>query len=832
VNWNGEWSSPFTIHYSQFTISLEKCHMSTLMQDLKYGLRMLIRTPGFTAVAVIALALGIGANTAIFSVVDAVLLKRLPFRDAARLMVLSEAKHDRPHISVAFPNFFDWRRQNHVFEEMSAFQPRDFNLAGVSEPENLGGAAVSSGLFATLGVKPLLGRDFRPDEDNKGTQPVVILSYSLWQRRFGGDPRTVGTTLTLDAKPFTIVGVLPPQVNLYEECHLYTPLGVWMAEEGMTERGEHDDTTVIARLKPRVTQAQAQAEMDTITRRLEQQYPETNTGYGVAMNPIRDQYVGDSGPPILVLFCAVGFVLLIACVNVANLLLARGAAREREIAIRSALGASRLRVVRQLLTEGAVLALASGTLGILLGAWGLKGLLTLIPQDLNQGMPITINPWVLGFTAVLSLLTVAAFGLVPALQVSKPDLNETLKESGRSATGGIERRRLRSALVVSEIALALVLLASAGLMIKSFSHLLAVDPGFNPENVLTLQVNLRDPKYDKPDQVVAFGQQSLEQIRALPGVRFAAIGNFLPLTDSHSRSDITIEGQPVPAISQFPHPDFHRITPDYFRALEIPVMRGRSFTDSDTAQAPGVAIISESLARRFWPGGDAVGKRILRGHPDTDKHWITIVGVVSDTKQYGLSAATNWEVYLAFLQSPPGDFRFVVRAGRDPANLTAAIKSAIHGIDKNVPVHDEITLERIVSDSLGTRRLTMLLLGLFAGLAMALAAVGIYGVIAYSVSQRTHETGVRMALGAGRNDVLRMVVGHGFALAVAGVGIGLAGAMVLTRFLSKLLFGVRPTDPVIFIGVSLILGAVSLMASYIPARRAAKVDPMVALRYE
>jgi len=806
--------------------------MSTLLQDAKYGLRMLLRNSGFTAVAVLALALGIGANTAIFSVVDAVLLKRLPFRDPGRLMVLSEAKTDRPHISVAYPNFFDWRQQNHVFTQMSSFQPRDFNLAGITEPENLGGGAVSSNLFQTLGVKPLLGRDFRPDEDNKGTQPVVILSYSLWQRRFGGDPNAVGKTLTLDAKTFTIVGVLPPQVNLYEECQLYTPLGVWMAEDGMTERGNHDDTTVVARLKSGLTQAQAQAEMDTIAQRLEQQYPETNTGYGVAMNPIRDQYVGDSGPPILVLFSAVGFVLLIACVNVANLLLARGAARQREIAIRSALGASRLRVVRQLLTEGAVLALASGALGTLVGAWGLKGLLTLIPQDLNQGTPITINPWVLGFTAALSLLTVGIFGLVPALEVSKPDLNETLKESGRSATSGLERRRLRSALAVSEIALALVLLASAGLLIKSFSRLLAVDPGFNPENVLTLQVNLRDPKYSKPDQVVAFGQQSLEQIRALPGVRFAAIGNDLPLTDSHSRSDITIEGQPTPAISQYPHPDFHDVSPDYFRAMGIAVMRGRSFTDSDTAQVPHVALISESLARRFWPNGDAVGKRILQGHANPQKQWITIVGVVSDTKQYGLSAQTKWEVYLPFLQSPPGDFRFVVRAASNPENLTATIKNAIHGIDRNVPVHDEITLERIVSDSLGTRRLTMLLLGVFAALAVTLAAVGIYGVIAYSVSQRIHEIGVRMALGAGRGDVLRMVVGKGFALALAGVGAGLAGALVLTRFLSSLLFGVSASDPVIFVGVSLILGAVSLAASYIPARRAAKVDPMVALRYE
>ncbi|MGO9271409.1 MAG: ABC transporter permease [Terriglobia bacterium] len=816
--------------------------MSTLIQDLKYGFRMLVKNPAFTAVAVIALALGIGGNTAIFSVVNAVLLRPLPFHDPNRLMLLSEANPRQPHVSVAYPNYFDWKQQNHVFERMASFQPRDFNLAGVNEPENIGGSAVSSNFLRTLGVKPLLGRDFRPDEDKKGAEPVVILGFSLWQRRFGGEPNVVGRTVTLDAKSFTIVGVMPPQLTMYEDSQLYTPIGVWM-DEDMMDRGAHNDTTVVARLKAGVTPAEAQAEMDTIARRLEQQYPDTNTGYRVAMSPVRDAFVGDSGPSILVLFAAVGFVLLIACVNVANLLLARGAAREREIAIRSALGASRLRVVRQLLTEGAVLAVISGLLGLLIGAWGLKGLLTLIPQDVGMGMPVAINSWVLGFTCLLSLATVAIFGLVPALQVSRPDLNETLKEGGRTASGGVESRQVRSVLVVSEIALALVLLISAGLMIKSFSHLLAVAPGFNPENVLTMEVNLRGAKYDKPDQVAVFCQQALDRIRTLPGVKFAALATELPLTGSHSRDDITVEGQPVPAVGHFPHPDFHDVSPDYFRAMGIPLMRGRYFTESDTPQTADVVLISESLARRFWPNGDAVGKRILQGHHPSPKNpWLTVVGVVGDTKQYGLSAETKWEVYYTYLQNPPGfeaglpdaaaDFRLVVRAASHPENLTAAIKSEVHGIDKDVPVHDEITMQRIVSDSVGTRRMTMLLLGLFAGLAMVLAAVGIYGVISYSVSQRTHEIGVRMALGAGRSDVLWLVVGKGFALAVVGVAVGLAGALALTRFLSSLLFGVRPTDPVIFLGVSLILAAVSLVASYIPARRAARVDPTVALRYE
>ena len=806
--------------------------MATLLQDLKYGVRMLVKNPAFTAVAVIALALGIGANTAIFSVVHAVLLKPLPFRDPGRLLQLSESNLRQPHVSVAYPNYFDWKQQNHVFEGMASFQQKDVNLAGVTEPENVSGSTVSSNFLQTLGLKPFLGRDFRPDEDKRGAAPVVILGYSLWQRRFGGEPGVVGRTVTFDSRPFTVIGVMPPELRMYEESQFYTPIGVWM-DADMMDRGSHDDTTVVARLKAHVTIAQAQAEMNTIARRLEQQYPDTNTGYRVVMAPIRDAFVGDSRPPILVLFAAVGFVLLIACVNVANLLLARGAAREREIAIRSALGASRVRVIRQLLTEGVVLAIASGVTGALVGAWGLKGLLTLVPQDVSMGVPVAINSWVLAFTCVLSLATVAIFGLVPALEVSKPDLNETLKEGGRAASGGVERRQVRSLLAVSEIALALVLLISAGLMIKSFRRLLAVDPGFDPQNVLATWVNLRGAQYDKPDAVAAFCRQSLDRIRTLPGVKFAAIGNRLPLTDDHSRSDILIEGQPVPAIGHFPHPDFHDVSPDYFRAMGIPLMRGRYFTESDTAQAPPVVLISESLARRFWPGGDAVGKRILQGRtPGPDRPWRTIVGIVGDTKQYGLSAETKWEVYYPYLQNPPSDFAFVVRAASHPEGLTAAIKNEVHGIDKDVPVHDEMTMERIVSDSMGTRRMTMLLLGLFAALALVLAAVSIYGVIAYSVGQRTHEIGVRMALGAERRDVLWLVVGKGFILATIGVVVGLASAAVLTRFLSSLLFGVRPTDPVIFTGVSLILAAVSLVASYIPARRAARVDPIVALRYE
>jgi putative ABC transport system permease protein len=805
--------------------------MTTLLQDLRYGFRMLLKSPGFTAVAVLTLALGIGANTAIFSVVNAVMLKPLPFHDPDRLMVLSEANPRQPHVSVAYPNYFDWRQQNHVFEEMATFQQMDFNLAGVNEPENIGGSAVSPNLFRTLGVKPILGRDFLPEEELKGTAPVAILSHGLWQRRFGAEPNAVGKTLTLDGKVFTIVGVLPSSFVIYEGADLFTPIGVWR-DDRMMERGGHDDTSVVARLKPGVTPAQAQAEMDTIARRLEQQYPATNTGYRVAMSPIRDAFVGDSGPPILVLFAAVGFVLLIACANVANLLLARGSGRGKEIAIRSALGASRLRVVRQLLTEAVVLGLLSGALGLVLGSWGLTALPALVPGDVSQGAPIAIDRWVLAFSAFLSLVTVAVFGLAPALQASRADLNETLKESGRSASASRKHHRLRNLLVVSEIAFALVLLIAAGLLIKSFGRLLAVNPGFNPENVLTMSITLRGPKYEKSERVTAFARNSLERIRTLPGVSFAALGTDLPLTDSHSRRDITIDGQPLPSIGDFPHPDFHVVSPDYTRAMGLPLLRGRDFTEADNQQAPGAVLISESLARRFWPNGDAVGKRILNGHPAANSPWQTIVGVVGDTKQYGLSAATRWEVYQSYLQHPVPNFRIVVRSASKPEALTAGIKSELHALDQDVPLSEVTTMQQMVTGSIGTQRITMLLLGLFAALAMMLAAVGIFGVISYSVSQRTQEIGIRMALGAERRDVLRLVVGKGIGLTLIGVGAGLVGALALTRFLSSLLFGVRPTDPMIFSGVSLLLAAVALFASYIPARRATKVDPMVALRYE
>ncbi|HEV2349248.1 MAG TPA: ABC transporter permease [Terriglobia bacterium] len=799
--------------------------------DFRYGVRTLAKSPGFTSLAVLTLALGIGANTSIFSVVNAVLLRPLPFRDSGRLMVLSETNERQPHVSVSYPNYFDWRQQNHVFEDMASFQPRDFNLAGVSEPENIGGAAVSSSLLRTLGIKPLLGRDFIPEEDKKGAEPVVMLSHGLWQRRFGGEASAVGKTLTLDGKPFTIIGVLPPQFMLYEEAQVYTPIGVWM-DADMMERGAHNDTSVVARLKPGVALPQAQADMDTIARQLEQQYPTTNKGYRVEMISLRDKFVGDSGPPILVLFAAVGLVLLIACVNVANLLLARGTARSREIAIRSALGASRVRVVRQLLTEGLTLALMSGAFGLLLGAWGIAGLVALIPESFIMGPPIVVDRRVLAFTAALSLFTVIISCLVPALQASKPDLNETLKESGRTSSGGIHRLQLRNLLAVSEIALALLLLIGAGLMMKSFARLLAVDPGFNPESVLTMSLSLRGPQYEKPEQITAFCQQALQRVRALPDVRYSALGTELPLTDNHSRNDITIEGQPIPEIDKFPHPDFHVVSPDYFKAMGIPLMRGRDFTEADNPQSPGVVLISQSLARRFWPMGDAVGKTILIGHPASKNPSLTIVGIVGDTKQYGLAAATPWEVYLSYLQHPTGNFRVVVRTVANPENLTAIVKSEIRAVDRDVPFSEVETMRNLVSDSVGSQRMTMLLLGLFAALAMVLAAVGIYGVISYSVGQRTHEIGIRMALGAERRDVLWFVMDRGFTLTAFGVSTGLVGALALTRFLSSLLYGVSATDSFIFGGVSMLLTVVALLASYIPARRATKVDPMVALRYE
>ena len=804
--------------------------LDIVFQDIRYGARMLRKNPGFTAVAILTLALGIGANTAIFSVVSAVLLRPLPYANPQQLIVLRETTQSVGPHSPSYPDFLDWRKQSRTFSQMAAINNREFNLSGVAQPENISGYAVSANCLSMLGVRPFLGRDFLPSEDAPGSAPVVLLSYALWQSHLGADPSPVGKNITLDGRSFTIIGVLPPNIRLLEKTDILAPIGVWAGD--MTDRGDRGDMDAVGRLVSGASISQAQAEMDTIAANLRKEYPSTNSGVGISMASLRDELVGDSRPPILVLFGAVVFVLLIACVNVANLFLVRGAARAREIAVRQACGASRQRLVRQMLTESFLLAFLGGGLGILVGALGIEGLRQLISAEMLQGAIIGMDRSVLLFSGAMVVFVAIAFGLVPAWQASQPHVQETLKDGGRSSTASAAQHRLRGLLVMAETALALVLLVGAGLMMKSMYRLLQVDPGFRPERVLTMEINLRTAQYSKPEASRNFWRQVLDKVRDLPGVDAAALGTVLPLSGDHNRADITIEALPTPDPGKFPHPDFHMVSPSYIDALSIPLLRGRNFTDADTDTAPQVALINATMARRFWPNEDAVGKRFHLGHPGSEGPWVEIIGVVGDTKLYGLANPSRLELYLPLQQSHVNNMYLVLRSAIDPASLTPAIREAVASIDKDQPVFNVNTMTQLVNDSVATRHITLVLLGLFSALALVLAAIGIYGVIAYSVQQRTHEIGIRMALGARRSDVLRLVVGHGVKLAALGIAIGVAAAFGLTRLMSSLLFGTGSTDPITFASAAAILLLVAVAACYIPARRAIAVDPMVALRYE
>jgi putative ABC transport system permease protein len=811
--------------------------MSTLIQDLRYGLRMLARSPGFTAVAVLTLALGIGANTAIFSVVNTVFLGPLPYPDADRLVVINENSKPMPEGPISYSNFLDWQAQNQVFEHMAAFQGEALTLVGVKVPESMPSLNVSADFFPTLGVNLIYGRSFLPSEDKAGAMPAVIMSYGLWQRRFGADPGLIGKSLslkgTLGTRDFTVVGILPRDYAFYAPAELYVPIGLWGADGYLMKRENHDRTLALARLKPGVGLEQARAQMETIASRLRQQYPETNTGFGVTITPLRERVVGHVRPAVLVLLGAVGFVLLIACVNVANLLLARSTGRQREVAIRVALGAGRRRMIRQLLTESVLLALAGGLAGLLLGLWSSSALAPLIPP----GFPvqrIAIGDRVLGFTLLISLLTGIAFGLAPALHASKPDLNEALKEGGRTSTESFGHHRLRGLLVVCEVALALVLLISAGLMIQSFRQLLSVDPGFNPRGVLTMGLDMSDPKYQtNPARFMAFNAQLLERVRAVPGVQYAGTVRPLPLGGGRSTMPFYRDDRPVPSGENFPAADWHAVSPGYFQAMGIRLARGRDFADSDNQNTLQVAMISEGLARRYWPDEEPIRKRLRIGTPEMGLPWFTVVGVVGDTRPYGLEASAPAELYISCLQLGSWvDMSLVVRTASNPLGVAAGVRDQVLALDKEMVLGDVQTMEQRLAGTLAGRRTNMLILGIFASLALVLAAVGIYGVMSYLVGFRTHEIGVRMALGAGRSDVLKLVAGQGLGLTLIGVGVGLAGAFGLTRFLASLLYGVRPTDLATFAAVSLGLMAVALLACCIPARRATKVDPIVALRYE
>jgi len=800
--------------------------MTTLKQDLRYGVRMLLKNPGFAIVAVIALALGIGANAAIFSVVNTVLLRSLPYDDPDRLMVLRENKlPEFPEFSVSPGNFLDWQKENTTFEKLAAINGTAYNLVGDAEPERLRGARVSAGLFEMLGAKPALGRTFLDDEDQPGHENVAILSSSLWKRRFGSDPNVVGQAITLSATSYTVIGVMPPAFKFPDaETDVWTPIA-FNAKQAQ-QHGSHY-ISVIGRLKPGVTREQAATEMDAIAARLAEQYPDSNTGWRVNVLPMQEYEVRDIKSALLVLLGAVALVLLIACANVANLLLARATSRQKEIAIRTALGASRRRIAQQLLTESVLLALAGGAVGLLLAVWGIDSLLKLAPQELPRVKDVTLDVRVLGFTLVVTLLTGVIFGLVPALQASRPNLNETLKEGGRGTTGG--HHRVRGTLVITEVALALLLLVCAGLLIRSFYRLQQVTPGFNSKNALAVTVSLPGKKYPQDDQQSGFFTQLLDRVATLPGVVAVGASQSLPIQGDFVLG-FNIQGRPPNGPGQEPNTNYYAVSPDYFKAMGIPLLRGRVFTEQDKKDSPRVAVINEELAKKFFPDEDPIGKRInVTNGPERFRE---IVGIVGDVKQYGLAQPTTMQTYEPCLQTAFSAMTLVVRADGNPAALSGAIRSEVLAIDKEQPVSRIRPLEQVVSESVAKQRFLMLLLGIFASVALVLAAVGLYGVMSYSVNQRTHEIGIRAALGAQRKDVLKLVVGQGMVLALTGAGIGLAASFALTRLMASLLFGVSATDPLTFAGIALLLTIVALLACYIPARRAMKVDPMIALRYE
>jgi putative ABC transport system permease protein len=804
--------------------------MHTLWQDLRYGARMLLKKPGFTLIAVITLALGIGANAAIFSVVNAVLLRPLPVKDPDRLMWIRETRLPQfPEFSVSAGNFLDWRKQNTRFERLVAINGLSFNMVGTGDPEQIRGWKVTDGFFAMLGAQPQLGRDFLPEEDQPGRDNMVILSHGFWQRRFGGDPKILNQTLTLSGQSYTVIGVMPATFSFGgSNLDLWTPMA--FTQEQSQNHGGHF-LSVLGRLKSDATEDQARADLVAIAGRLALQYPGPNTGWSVKLMPLLDYMVRDIKPALIVLLCAVAFVLLIACANVANLLLARAAGRQKEIAIRTALGAGRARIIRQLLTESALLALLGGAAGLFLAKWGMDLLLKLAPQGLPRMSDVSLDSRALAFTAAVTLLTGVIFGIVPALQSSRPNLNETMNETGRGLTEGRRRQLVRSGLVVFEVASALVLLVGAGLFIKSFWRLQRIDPGFNPDNTLTLAVSLPRAKYTEDTQRAAFFGQLLEKISALPGVQAAGATNSLPMGGDMVLAFV-VQGRPPLPPGAGQSTNFYGVNADYFKAMGIRLLKGRLLSERDTRDTPHVAVINETMAKKIFPDENPIGKRITFDGGENNPDWYEIVGVVGDVKQYGLDQATPMQTYEPYTQQTFSSMTLVARASGDPTNLTAAIRNAVLQLDKEQPIANVRTLDQILSISIAQQRFSTLLLGVFAAVAMALAAVGIYGVLSYAVTQRTQEIGIRVALGAARRDVLRLVVGQGMRLALIGMAAGLAVAFALTRLMSTLLFGVSPTDPMIFGSIALLIVTVALLACLIPARRATKVDPMVALRSE
>jgi predicted permease len=820
--------------------------METLRQDLSYGFRALFKTPGFTIVAVLSLAIGIGANSSIFSVIDALLLRPLPYQDAERLAILWQRS---PGLNVAQDwfspgQYLDVKTQNQVFEQVAVTIGASFNLTGQGGPEHVDGARVSSSLFPLLGAKAMLGRVLLTEEDSPGKSTVVILSYGFWQRRFGGDPGVIGKTLTLSGNNFEIVGIMPAEfsltrevmltVNAIEKADILLPLP--MSESARANRG-NEDFNIFARLKPGVTVAQAQADMDLIAGRMKQQYPDNYPPHGgltISVTPLLRQVVGEIHLTLYVLLGAVGFVLLIACANVANLLLSRATVRRKEIAIRAAVGASRFRIIRQLLTESALLALLGGLLGIVIAVWTVEALRAFGPGNIPRLNEVSVNTRVMAFTFLISLLTGIVFGLAPALRASCVDLNETLKDGGRSAEGtGVSIRGAhltRRLLVVSEVALALIVLICAGLLIRSYQRIVNAHPGFDSHNVHAMRVSLPAARYATPESIVGFFRQVGERLKRAPGVESVGASYSLPMSAvAFAWEPISIEGYTPPAAHDSIISNVRIVNPGYFSAMRVPLVEGRYFTERDIKGAQETVIVNEALAERFWPNQHPIGKRLQRGKSGS---WRTVVGVISDAKEYSAEKEPPIAVYYPAEQVIARNMYLLIRMTSDPVPMTAAIIKEIQAVDPEMPVYDVASMDQRLYGSLARQRFSAFLLGIFALIALILAAIGVYGVLAYSVSQRTHEIGVRMALGAQPGSILGLVIRQALVLTACGLAIGLIGAYALTRVMSNLLFGVSATDFVTFVTTPMLLGSMGLLSSYIPARRAAKVDPMVALRRE
>jgi putative ABC transport system permease protein len=811
--------------------------MDSIIRDIRYGVRGLLKHPGFTAIVVITLALGIGASTAIFSVVNSVVLRPLPYRTADRIVAIQELDPDGKRGQSTSANFYDWRQQNTVFEHLSAIKITTTNLALSDHAERIDLAQTNADFFDIFGITPQYGRLFIPQDEQAGHEPVVVVGNALWQRRFGSDPSLVGKSITLDGKNYNVVGIAPPGFQYPDKTELWLPplrlVPELYPDQDVTQTRRMGYLFVVALLKSGVSLPQAAGEMETITARLRKQYPDTNNRRFNRVVSLHEHLVGDTNKLLWLLLGAVTFVLLIGCANVANLLLASGASRQKEIAIRVSLGASRRRVIRQLFTESAMLALAGGGVGLLIAFWGLAAITKLLPADFPRLNEIHIDLRVLGFTFAASMLTGILFGLVPALQVSRSDVQDAIRETGRGASGSRRQSRFRQALIVVEVALSVVLLAGAGLLFRSFLRLQSVDTGFVSQQVLTARLTPSGTNYVNDADYARFYNAVIEKVNAIPGVQDAGIINTLPLLKGPT-SAFRVEGRPVTTPDKWPSVNYRDVSPNYFRAMGIPVLQGRAYTDRDKENAPLVVIVNQQLAREIFPDENPVGKRITFGgtNPDGQPRWFEIVGVVANVRSLELREEPTAELYFSSQQDLWPAMSLVVRSTVEPASLSASVRQAVNEVDRSVPVADVKTMDHVVSESITQPRFNLFLLGLFSAVAMILSAAGIYGVTAYTVTQRTHELGIRIALGAQVGDVLKMILGQGMAVIGVGLIAGLAAAFALMRLLRSLLFGVGENDPLTFVAITAVLVLVALIACYIPARRATKVDPLEALRSE